>query len=331
MTSINQKFDRLQNKLSIVLVNWNAGAVLSHAVESLVEFPPTVEYEVIVVDNASTDDSIALLQASDAAKQLADSQRLQIIRNTENLGFGRANNQAFKSTVTPLVLLLNPDAQITAGSIDTLIQTVLSDSRIGAAGPKILNSDGSTQPSVWRNPPAAWDIILSNLKLYLLLPRNLRGELLLGGHWDHNRRRAVPMLAGSAMLVRRDVIDTVGGFDERFHMYGEDWDWCWRITRAGWLLVFEPASVVVHRSGWSSLQRWTKLEKIRVQLDAHYVFQKNALSRSRLMRNAFAYWFTESAQHAWRRLRKIDAPEVKLSADIYWDHLKRSFRNGNYS
>ena len=139
------------------------------------------------------------------------------------------------------------------------------------------------------------------------------------------------MLAGSAILVRRDVIDTVGGFDERFHMYGEDWDWCWRITRAGWLLVFEPDAVVIHRSGWSSLQRWTNLEKIRVQLDAHYVFQKNALSRSRLMRNAFAYWFTESAQHAWRRLRKIDAPEVKLSADIYWDHLKRSLRNGNYS
>ena len=315
--------------LSIILVNWNAGALLSQAVESLVAFPPTFDYEVVVVDNASTDDSIALLQSSSAARQLADSQRLQIIRNTENRGFGCANNQAFKATETPFVLLLNPDAQITEGSIDRLIQTVESDSRIGAAGPKILNPDGSVQPSVWRNPPAAWEILLSSLQLYRLLPRKFRGELLLGGHWDHNRKRAVPMLAGAAMLVRRDVINTLGGFDERFHMYGEDHDWCWRMTRAGWLLLFEPDAVVIHRSGWSSLQRWTNLEKIRVQLEAHYVFQKNALSRSRLMRNTFAYWFTESAQHAWRRLRKVDAPDVKLIMDVYWEHLKRTLRNSH--
>jgi GT2 family glycosyltransferase len=319
----------LQIELSIILVNWNGGALLCQAVESLIAFPPTVEYEVVVVDNASTDDSIARLQSSDAGKRLDDSQRLRIIRNTENRGFGSANNQAFEATETPLVLLLNPDAQITEGTTDRLIQTVQADSRIGAAGPKLLNPDGSVQPSVWRNPPAAWDILLSSLKLYRMLPRKFRGELLLGGHWDHNRKRAVPMLAGAAMLVRRDVIDKVGGFDERFHMYGEDWDWCWRITRAGWLLVFEPDAVVIHRSGGSSLQRWTNLEKIRVQLDAHYVFQKNALSRSRLLRNSFAYWFTESTQHAWRRLRKVDAPEVKISADVYWDHLKRSLRNAN--
>jgi N-acetylglucosaminyl-diphospho-decaprenol L-rhamnosyltransferase len=319
----------LQIELSIILVNWNGGALLRQAVESLIAFPPMVEYEVVVVDNASTDDSIALLQSSDAGKRLDDSRRLRIIRNTENRGFGSANNQAFEVTQTPLVLLLNPDAEITEGTTDRLIQTVRADSRIGAAGPKIVNSDGSLQPSVWRNPPAAWDIFLSSLQLYRVLPRKFRGELLLGGHWDHNRKRAVPMIAGAAMLVRRDVIDKVGGFDERFHMYGEDHDWCWRITRAGWLLVFEPDAVVIHRSGGSSLQRWTNLEKIRVQLDAHYVFQKNALSRSRLMRNSFAYWFTESAQHAWRRLRKVDAPEVKISADVYWDHLKRSLRNAN--
>jgi len=316
-------------ELTIVLVNWNGAAFLCRAVESVVAFPPPVEYEVIVIDNASTDDSISLLRSNTAAKKLIERHQLRIIENKENRGFGAANNQAFAATNTPFVLLLNPDAEVTEGSIDRLIQTVQADSRVGAVGPKILNRDGSVQISVWRNPPATWEIVLSSLKLYLLLPRSVRGELLLGGHWDHNRERSVPMLAGAAMLVRREVIKTVGGFNEQYHMYGEDWDWCLRITRAGWLLMFEPDAVVIHHSGWSSLQRWTSLEKIGIQLEAHYQFQKYSLSRGRLMRNIFAYWFTESAQHLWRRVRKVDAPDVKLIMDIYWGQLKRTLRNNH--
>lgn len=316
-------------ELSIIFVNWNGGRLLAQAVESIVVCPPSVEYEVVVVDNASTDDSTSLLRSSEAVKPLIDREGLRIIKNKENRGFGCANNQGFAATSAPLVLLLNPDAEITAGSIDRLIQTVRSDSRVGAAGPRILNPDGSLQISVWRNPPAAWDIVLGSLKLYLLLPRKFRGELLLGGHWDHNRQRTVPMLGGAAILVRREVINTVGGFDERYHMYGEDHDWCLRITRAGWLLMFQPEATVVHHGGWSSLQRWSDLEKIRVQLESHYIFQKQALSRLRLMTNILAYYLTESAQHVWRRLRKVDAPDVKLIRDVYREQLKTTLRNNH--
>jgi GT2 family glycosyltransferase len=314
-------------ELSIIFVNWNAGALLSQAVDTIVAYHPSVEYEIVVVDNASTDDSIARLRSGTRGKTLEQLGRLRIIQNDQNRGFGAANNQAFKATNSPLVLVLNPDTQVTAGSIDRLIETVRSDSRVGAAGPRILNPDGSLQISVWRNPPAAWEIFLSSLKLYLMLPRRFRGELLLGGHWEHNHKRTVPMLGGAAILVRREVIETVGGFDERYHMYGEDHDWCLRITQAGWLLTFQPEATVFHQGGWSSHQRWTNLEKIRVQLEAHYLFQKNALSRGRLMSNMFAYWLTESVQHTWRRLRRVDAPDVELIAKVYWDHLKRSLRN----
>jgi GT2 family glycosyltransferase len=320
-----------QIELSIILVNWNGGTLLCRAVNSIVAFPPSVEYEVIVIDNASQDESITILRSSDAAKLLNSSGRLRIIENVENRGFGRANNQAFELTNAPLLFLLNPDAEITAGSIDQLIQTVRSNPRIGAAGPRILNPDGSLQISVWRNPPAAWEIVLSSLKLYLLLPRKFRGELLLGGHWDHNSERPVPMLGGAAVLVRGEVIKTVGGFDERFHMYGEDHEWSLRMTRAGWLLMFQPEATAIHQGAWSSLQRWTNLEKIRVQLEAHYSFQKHALSRGRLITNLIAYCFTESAQHVWRRLRGVDAPEVKLISELYWEHLKRALRNNHRS
>lgn len=332
MTSINVGSDcDLAIELSIILVNWNGEDVLSKAVESIVSFPPSVEYEVVVIDNASTDDSIELLVSSDFGKLLISRGRLRILKNTENRGFGAANNQGFAATDSPLVLLLNPDAELTQGAIDRLIQVVKSKPNIGVAGPRILNPDGSLQISVWRNPPAAWDIVLSNLKLYAVLPRKFRGELLLGGHWDHNRERPVPMLGGAAMLVRREVINTAGGFDEQFHMYGEDYDWCLRITRAGWLLMFEPDAIVIHRGGWSSLKRWNNLEKIRVQMEAHYLFQKHAMSRGRLMTNVLAYCLTESLQHYWRRLRRVDAPEVKVLMDVYWDHLRRTLRNSHSS
>lgn len=319
----------MQIELSVIFVNWNGGPLLSRAIDSVVTYPPSVEYEVVVVDNASTDNSLALLRASEAAKVLEERKRLRIIQNTENRGFGPANNQGFALTDSPLLLLLNPDAETTSGSIDQLIQTVRSNPLIGAAGPRILNSDGSLQISVWRNPPAAWHILLSNMKLYLLLPRKFRGELLLGGHWDHNRQRTVPMLSGAAILIRRSVIEAVSGFDERFHMYGEDHDWCLKIIRAGWSLMFQPDAVVIHHSGWSSLQRWSNLEKLRVQLESHYLFQKNALSRSHLVTNTLAYCLTESVQHFWRRLRRVDAPDVKLIMDVYLDQLKRTFRNSH--
>ena len=318
-------------ELSIILVNWNGGELLSKAVGSLAAFPPSVEYEVVVVDNASTDDSLAQLRSTDAGKLLEGRGRLRILQNPENRGFGAGNNQAFEMTSTPLLLLINPDATVTAGCIDRLIQAVRADARVAAVGPRILNSDGSLQISVWHNPPAAWNIILSNLKLYSLLPKRFRGELLLGGHWQHDSKKSVPMLSGASILVRREVIDSVGGFDERFHMYGEDHEWCLRIKRAGWSLVFEPDAVVVHQGGWSSLQRWTDLEKIKVQLESHYMFQKQVLSRGQLTANLLAYCVTESVQHLWRRVRKVDAPEVQIIAETYWEHLKRTLRNGDSS
>lgn len=311
-------------ELSIILVNWNGGTLLRRAVESIVANPPSVEYEIVVIDNASTDESLNSLRSSDATKQLNERRRFRIIENNVNRGFGSANNQGFEVTDTPLVFLLNPDTEVANGSIDLLIQTVRSKPAIGAAGPRILNADGSLQISVWRNPPAAWEILLSNLKLYLILPRRLRGELLLGGHWNHNRERVVPMLSGAAILVRREVIETVGGFDERFHMYGEDNEWCLRIIRAGWSLMFQPAAVVLHHGAQSSLQRWTNLEKLRVQLEANYFFQQQSLPRRRLTTNMLANCIAATGQHLWRRLRGVDAPDVKLTMEIYWEHLRRA-------
>ncbi len=311
--------------LSILIVNWNGGELLRRSIESIIVNPPGIEYEIVVVDNASTDESVAMLRSSKLAQEFIDRRHLRIIENAENRGFGSANNQAFALSDSRLILLLNPDTEVTRGSIDCLIATVESNARTAAAGPRLLNVDGSLQISVWRNPPEAWEIVLSQLKLYQLLPRRIRGDLLLGGHWDHSHRRLAPMLSGAAMLIRREVIEEVGGFDERFHVYGEDNEWCLRVRRAGWHLVFEPRAVIVHHGARSSSQRWTDLEKLRVQLEASYLFQKHSLGRWQLVTNQLASLLTSSAQCLWRQVRGIDAPHLKLSRQIHFRHLRRSF------
>jgi GT2 family glycosyltransferase len=313
-------------KLSIIIVNWNGGELLRRCVESVVASPPSLEYEVVVVDNASADESLARLRASDAAATLGA--RLRVVENTDNRGFGQANNQAFAVTKAPLLFLLNPDTEVTAGSIDRLVATVQSGARVGASGPKLLNADGSTQVSVWRNSPAVWETLLTGFRLHKLLPRRVRGELLLAEHWDYSRRRAVGMLSGAAMLVRREVLDEVGGFNERFHMYGEDNEWCLRITRAGWLLVFEPAAVVMHHGAASSGKRWDSLEKLRVQVEAFLLFQRQCLPRRRRVANLATSCMLLTLQHTARRVLGRERRDVEQTLRLFAADLRRALRDG---
>jgi N-acetylglucosaminyl-diphospho-decaprenol L-rhamnosyltransferase len=307
-------------KLAIVIVNWNGGELLHRCLASVDQSPPNLAYEIVVVDNASTDGSREWLESL--------RNRIRLIKNETNLGFGRAANQALTLTNAEIVLLINPDAEVPPGAIDTLIATLLSDNRIGACGPRILNADGSVQVSVWHNPARAWQILLSQMRLYLLLPQPLRGELLLGWHWKHDRKRTVPMLSGAAIMARREMIEEVGGFDERFHMYGEDNEWCWRVTRAGWQLVFEPAVTIVHHGGQSVQQRWTDAERLRIQLDAEYSFQEQVLPRWRLVVNQLANYFVDSVQKGWRRIRGIHHPRIELKTRIHGEQLRRSLGIG---
>lgn len=317
----------MNTDLSIIIVNWNGGELLRRCVETIVSSQPSVTYEVVIIDNASTDDSLVRLNASEAAVFLSSNQKLRIFNNTENRGFGAANNQAFALTDSPFVFLLNLDTEVHPGTIDTLMRTMHSDPKIGACGPKILNSDGTLQISAFFNPPRVWHTFLSQLKLYYLLPQRIRGELLLGKHWDHSRQRCVPMLSGAAILARRKMIDEVGGFDERFHMYSEDSEWCWRITRTDWKLMFVPEAVVLHHGGQSSMKRWSSDEKIRVMLEAGFYFEHRVLPRWRLAANQLANYLVVSAQIAGRSVRGIHIPELYLIKKLHREHLKRSLWN----
>jgi GT2 family glycosyltransferase len=312
-------------ELSIIIVNWNGGDLLRRCLRSLAACPPSVSYDVIVVDNASTDESIAWLRSGEV-QSLLRNDTFVLVENPDNRGFATANNQAIAVSTSPFVFLLNSDTELTPGAIDSLIGTLKSDARIGAVGPRLLNSDGSLQHSVWRNPPTVREIVVNGLGFWRLIPKRLRGELLLGGHWEHDRGRTVPALFGAAILARRQMIDEVGALDERFHMYSEDLEWCLRIVRGGWRLVFEPASIIVHHGGQSALHRWTSAEKQGVQLDTFFQFQQQSLPRRQVIANQFAYCaiaWTKKVCYAASGRPTEDAARILA---VHRRHLSRALR-----
>ena len=310
--------------LSIIIVNWNGRDLLAKCIESIVKNPPSVPYEIVVVDNASTDGSVEWLRAAQT-DELVKGASLRVIENIENVGFGRANNMAFRQTSASMVFLLNSDAEVREGAIDRLIETLKSNEKAGGCGPKLLNTDGSLQPSVYRNPPTAWEILVTGLRLYYLLPGGLRGALLLGPYWDHSSRRKARMLSGAAILFRSEVFDSVGGFDEEFHFYGEDIELCLRIVSSGWDLLFEPDAHVVHHGGVSALQRWGSEEKHQMLIDGVLHCYRKSLPRFHFVANCLASCLVFSLERVWRGMRGVSTKDIDLLFGVHRKHLREVF------
>jgi GT2 family glycosyltransferase len=222
-----------------------------------------------------------------------------------------------------MLLLLNSDAEVRRGAIDKLVDALKSNEKIGGCGPKLLNADGSLQPSARRNPTTAWEILVTGLRISYLLPRRIRGELLLGPYWDHSRRRKVRMLSGAAILLRREVIDSVGGFDEEFYFYGEDAELCHRIVTSGWELLFEPEAQVVHHSHKSALLRWGAEGKHSQNADAVLLYYRKSLSVFQFVANCLANYLVFSLERVWRRARGVSTREIDILLSVQRKHLRR--------
>lgn len=298
-------------------------SVLPACLASIARACPRIPHEIVVVDNASTDGSWEWL--NEYSKSCAV--HLILARSDRNTGFGAANNRGMELTNAPLLMLLNSDTIVFPGAIDLLCESLLSQPEVGACGPRLQNNDGTLQISAWRNPPAPWEILLTESGLYRMLPQPLRGELLLGGHWRHNRQRTAGMLSGAAFLVRREVVREVGGFNEGFHMYGEDNEWCLRIVRRGWKLLYVPAAVITHLGGSSSKQRWTELEQCHVQFQAFLHFHDVALGRGRTVANLIALYVAAALQVTARRLLARPASTFELQLARYGSAIVARLRD----
>jgi N-acetylglucosaminyl-diphospho-decaprenol L-rhamnosyltransferase len=224
---------------SAVVVNYNARDHLLACVRSLRDDGAE---EIVVVDNASTDGSVAALRAADPD--------VVVVEAGVNLGFGAAANRGVAVSTGDPVAVMNPDVVVVPGTLGALAGRLAASARLGAVGPRIENPDGSWYPSA-RSFPSLADA-LGHAFLHFVAPGNRFSRRYKLLDWDHDSGRLVDWVSGTFVMVRREAFESVGGFDERYFMYVEDVDLCWRLRRAGWDVAYEPAGRVIHAIGASS-------------------------------------------------------------------------------
>lgn len=229
--------------ISFIVVSWNARDYLLECLESIQETVENCTYEIIVVDNDSSDGS------PEAVEQRYPNVRL--IRTGANLGFAKGNNIGIRESTGRFLCLVNSDAVLLPSCIDRLHQFMMDNPMAGMASPKVLNADGSLQPSCSRFP-SLFRSLCSALGLSSLNPKSS----LFGGTfmtwWNHDDCRTVDAISGCFMFLQRQAVEQVGLLDETFFMYGEDIDWCRRFNEGQWQVMFCPAAEVVHYGGASS-------------------------------------------------------------------------------
>jgi len=229
--------------LSHILVNYRLREPLLEVLASLPDAASGLHSETVVIDNSPGDGTAEALAAKFPAAR--------IITNSENVGYARAVNQGLRATTGEFVLVMNPDCEVPAGAIRTLVDHLRSHPRAGIAGPRILNPDGTLEYSA-RAFPDPFTFLFNRYSLLTrLFPRNPWSRRYLMTDWDHASVREVDWLSGACMVVRRAAIDEVGPMDEAFFMFNEDVDWCRRMKRAGWAVVYVPEATVVHHIGAS--------------------------------------------------------------------------------
>lgn len=196
-------------------------------------------YEIIVVDNGSQDGSAEMVKLRYP--------RTSLIATNHNLGFSRAQNQALGLSRGRYILMLNPDARIVeTNALAKLVAFADSEPKVGVIGLRVLNNDGSLQFSARRFPTLRAGLF-RNTFLGRLFPKNKYVAQYLMADWDHNEVRDVDWVSGAAMAIRREALEQIGPLDERFFMYCEDVDFCYRAHQNGWRVCYFPQSTVTHR------------------------------------------------------------------------------------
>ena len=240
---------QIQKPVSVIIVNFNAGYLLTDCVRSVLA--SSLPVEVIVSDNHSTDNSLVYLR-----QELGQDSRLRIIENPGNFGFARANNIALAASCGDYILFLNPDCLIPVDALEGLLETLKSHPEAGMSGCLILNPDGSEQPGCRRSVPTPWRsfIRLSKLNRFSKYHPRFHSYVQTGLPMPEEPIE-VEAISGAFMLVRRDAMERVGVMDEGYFMHCEDLDWCMRFRNAGFKILFIPHIKITHVGGVCSASR----------------------------------------------------------------------------
>lgn len=233
--------------LSIIIVNWNVGDLLRACLLSIARGRGALEIEVIVVDSASSDGSMAMVQR--------EFPWVRLIGCQENVGFPKGNNLGLATAHGRFLYLLNPDTEIVGDALGVMVDYMTQHPDMGVVGAQLLYADGRIQSSRRRFPSVLTGLFESTW-LQPLAPRQLLRHYYAQDLSD-DQVADVDWVMGASLMVRREVYDQVGGMDEAYFMYSEELDWCRRIKDAGWRVVYLPQAQVIHHEGKSSEQAVT--------------------------------------------------------------------------
>ena len=263
-------------QVTAVLVNYNAGPELRRALQSIAAEMSGQPWEAFVIDNASSDGSGAIVE------EFAPQARL--VANQENVGFARGINQGLRAASAPRVLIMNPDCRLVAGSMAALQAALDAHPSCAIVGPRILNPDGSVQGSARGDPNMFTGLFGRTTLLRRLLPMlsvSKRNVVSAEPAGSDGETVVVDWLSGACMLARRDALEKVNGFDERYFLYWEDADLCRRLRDAGYQVRYLPGATAIHIVAHSS-QRAQSVA-IRAFHESAYLYYSTHVAQRRLL------------------------------------------------
>jgi len=276
--------------LSIIIVNYNVKEFLQNLIHSICKAGEKINYEIIIVDNASDDGSVEFLR-----EKFPD---VKLIVNEKNLGFSKANNIGLKQAKGKYLLLLNPDTIVQEDTFEKMINFFKATPGAGMAGCKILNPDGTLQLACRRSFPGPWTSFCKVTGLSSLFPNSRLFAKYNLTYLDENETYEVDAISGSFMMVTRDAFEKVGYLDEQFFMYGEDLDWCYRMQKAGFKVFYVHTTTIIHYKGEST--RRSSIDETKIFYNAMHLFVKKHLATSFIVemilrmaiavREFFAFW-----------------------------------------
>jgi len=226
-------------KLSITLVNYNQKYFPRMCIESLRKSKTDFKYEIIVVDNNSKDESVAFLEKS------AKKDHIKLIKSPKNLGYGRGHNLAAKNAQGKYILIMNVDMTIEKDALQKLIDYLEKHPEIGILAPKLIYHNGHIQESCRRDMTFT-DLVLKRTPLRHIPPFKKRCENYLMRDFDHKQTQEVDLLVGAFLLMPRRIFDEVGGFDERYFLFMEDFDLCRKVRLKGYKVIYYPEVEAIH-------------------------------------------------------------------------------------
>jgi len=252
--------------LSVCIVNWNAIKYLPISLDSIMACSTGINYEIIIHDNASSDGSVALLES--------DYPMVRVLANNNNVGFAAGNNIASKAANGRYILYLNPDTELRTNAFEGMVRFMDQNPEYGAIGCKLENGDGTIQYTCARTFPTPFNQFCYLAMINRLFPRSKLLSSVELEYWDHNNSRDIDCISGACLLVRKEVNDCIGGFDENIFMYGEDVDICYRIRDLGYKIYYLATERIVHYGGKSSGQIQLNHFSTILQRFSNYYFLK---------------------------------------------------------